>query len=102
VALSGYAFNMAQNAGRANAVRSWKQPRLATEIVFSKDCPPTEVLKKDNELGALLLLKSTPKLYLLFSRNSDPLSSDIMDMRLYRVPAACASHTVTELRTPAR
>ena len=100
VALSVYVLAMAKQAGHANAVAAWKAPRLPTELIFAKDCEPAQRLRIDNERGELLLLKSTPKFYFLFSRNSDPRLTGIMDIRLYRLPVACVSHMVTRTRRP--
>jgi hypothetical protein len=97
--LSAYVFVMAKRAGLENAFNAWKAPQLATELVFAEACKPSPILKFDNETRSLRLLKSTPKLYILFKRHLEPQhAGGVMDIRLYRVPAACVSHSFTGIR----
>lgn len=100
--LSWLLFEVARSAGRESAVTTWRSPHLATELVFTKDCEPNELLKIDNDRGELFFLKATPKYFFLFRRNDDDTKKPVMAMRLYRIPTRCITHSVTRLRRPLR
>lgn len=91
IAVSICILVMANHAGRAQAIKSWEASRGATEIVFKKECPAPEKILVANQRGQLLLLRSTAKDYFVFSRNDNQVGR--MDMRLYRIPAACVTYS---------
>ena len=98
IVLSGGLLEAARQSGIANARRHWEAALLPIHLKLGKNCT-YPLLEKDIELRELLRLKSTPKLHIFFSRNSDPMDKTVVDVRTYRVPANCVEGFATRLQT---